>query len=182
VVTERDGKRDLVRMRWGLVPRWWSKPLKERRAATFNARAETIETKPFFRDAFKRSRCLIPASGYYEWKNEGGGKQPYYFTRADGEPMTFAGLCDEWKHRASGEKLKSCTMIFTEPNAVAAVTHDRMLVILERTDFDSWLNDGGTALLKQAANDILQRWSVSKRINSSRPDSDDPTLIEPVIK
>jgi putative SOS response-associated peptidase YedK len=80
-----DGKRDFGRMRWGLVPWWWSKPLKELRAATFNARAETVETKPFFRDAFKRSRCLIPASGYYEWKNEAGDKQPYYFTRAHGE-------------------------------------------------------------------------------------------------
>jgi putative SOS response-associated peptidase YedK len=85
VVTERDGKRDFGRMRWGLVPWWWSKPLKELRAATFNARAETVETKPFFRDAFKRSRSLIPASGYYEWKNEAGDKQPYYFTRAHGE-------------------------------------------------------------------------------------------------
>jgi putative SOS response-associated peptidase YedK len=88
VVTERDGKRDFVRTRWGLVPWWWAKPLKQLRAATFNARAETVETKPFFRDAFKRSRSLIPASGYYEWQNTPGGKQPYYFTRADGEPMT----------------------------------------------------------------------------------------------
>jgi putative SOS response-associated peptidase YedK len=69
VVTERDGKRDLVPMRWGLVPWWWSKPLKELRMATFNARAETVETKPVFRDAFKRSRCLIPTSGYYEWQS-----------------------------------------------------------------------------------------------------------------
>jgi putative SOS response-associated peptidase YedK len=74
VVTEQDGKRDLVRMRWGLVPRWWSKPLKELRAATFNARAETVETKAFFRDAFKRTRCLIPASGYYEWKAAPGSR------------------------------------------------------------------------------------------------------------
>jgi putative SOS response-associated peptidase YedK len=84
VVTERDGRRDFVRMRWGLVPAWWPKPLKELRAATFNARAETVADKPFFRDAFTRTRCLIPASGYYEWKNTPGGKQPYYFTRADG--------------------------------------------------------------------------------------------------
>lgn len=181
VVTERDGNRDFVRMRWGLVPWWWSKPLKELRAATFNARAETVETKPFFRDAFKRSRCLIPASGYYEWKNEAGGKQPYYFTRTDGEPMTFAGLWDEWKDRATGERLKSCTMIVTEPNAIAAEIHDRMPVILERTDFDSWLNDGGTALLKPASSGVLQRWPVSKRVNSSRADSDDPALIAPVV-
>jgi putative SOS response-associated peptidase YedK len=126
VVTERDGKRDFVRMRQGLVPWWWSKPLKELRASTINARAETVETKPFFRDAFKRSRCLIPASGYYEWKAEAGGKQPYYFTRADGDPLTFAGLWDEWKDYSTGEKLRSCTMIVAEPNAVAAEIYDRM--------------------------------------------------------
>jgi putative SOS response-associated peptidase YedK len=124
-------------------------------AATFDARAEAVKTKPFFRDAFKRTRCLILASGYYEWKNEAGGKQPYYFTRADGEPMTFAGLWDEWKDRATGEKQKSCTMIVTEPNAIAAEIHDRMPVILERADFDSWLNDGGTQLLRPRANDAL---------------------------
>ena len=67
-------------MRWGLVPWWWSKPLKELRMATFNARAETVETKPVFRDAFKRTRCLIPISGYYEWQNTPKGKQPWYFT------------------------------------------------------------------------------------------------------
>jgi putative SOS response-associated peptidase YedK len=75
VVTDREGERDFVRVRWGLMPCWWSKPLKELRAATFNARAETVETKPFFRDAFKRSRCLIPMSGYYEWQNTTIGKQ-----------------------------------------------------------------------------------------------------------
>ena len=72
-------------MRWGLVPYWWSKPLKELRLATFNARAETVETKPFFRDAFKRRRCLIPVSGYYEWQYRDGPKkppQPWYFTAA----------------------------------------------------------------------------------------------------
>ena len=82
VVTAEDGKRELSPMRWGLVPRWWSKPLKELRIATFNARAETVETKPVFRDAFKRTRCLIPMSGYYEWQETAGGKQPWYFTAA----------------------------------------------------------------------------------------------------
>ena len=82
VVTGEDGKRELGTMRWGLVPWWWSKPLKEMRMATFNARAETVETKPAFRDAFKRTRCLIPMSGYYEWQNTPGGKQPWYFTAA----------------------------------------------------------------------------------------------------
>jgi putative SOS response-associated peptidase YedK len=88
--------RQLVTMRWGLVPRWWNKPLKELRMATVNARAETVETKPVFRDAFKRSRCLIPLSGYDEWQATPSGKQPWYFTAADGSPiLTAAGLWDE---------------------------------------------------------------------------------------
>ena len=84
-------------MRWGLVPSWWSKPLKELKLATFNSRAETVAEKPFFRGAFKRNRYLIPISSYYEWQDTPGGKQPWYFTARDGSPaLTIAGLWDEW--------------------------------------------------------------------------------------
>ena len=85
-------------MRWGLIPSWWKKSAKEI-PATFNARAETLADKPMFRDAFKRNRCLIPASGYYEWLATPTGKQPYYYTARDGLALTFAGLWDEWKDR-----------------------------------------------------------------------------------
>jgi putative SOS response-associated peptidase YedK len=85
------------------VPWWWSKSLKELRMATFNARSETVKTKPVFRDAFKGKRCLIPMSGYFEWQNIPSGKQPWYFTTADGSPLlTAAGLWGEWKDRATG--------------------------------------------------------------------------------
>ena len=87
-----DGKRELIRDRWGLIPGWWPKPLKELKLATFNARAETVDEKPMFRTAFKRKRCLIPVSGYYEWQDTPGGKQPWYFTARDGSPaLTIAG-------------------------------------------------------------------------------------------
>lgn len=109
-----------------------------------------------------------------------GRRQPYYFTRVDGHPLTFAGLWDEWKHRATGEKLKSCAIIVTEPNAMAAEVHDRMAVILERADFGAWLRDGRTALPKPAADNVLQRWPVSRRVNSSKADADDATLIDRV--
>jgi putative SOS response-associated peptidase YedK len=182
VVTERDGKRDLVRMRWGVVPWWWSKPLKELRMATFNARAETVETKAVFRDAFKRSRCLIPMSGYYEWQNTPGGKQPWFFTARDGSPiLTAAGLWDEWKNRETGEPMRSCAMIITEPNGFAAQIHDRMPAFLTEAQFAPWLSgEAGAGILKPAPNDHLQRWPVSKRVNSSKADADDPTLIEKV--
>jgi putative SOS response-associated peptidase YedK len=182
VVTAADGKRDLLTMRWGLVPWWWSKPLKELRMATFNARAETVETKPVFRDAFKRTRCLIPMSGYYEWENTPNGKQPWYFTAADGSPLlTAAGLWDEWKNRETGERLKSCTMIVGGPNDFAADIHDRMPVFLTQDQFALWLSrEAGVEVLKPAPNDYLQRWPVSKRVNSSKADADDTTLIEKV--
>ena len=169
VVRAEDAKREFVSMRWGLVPRWWSKSLKELRVATFNARAETVETKPFFRDAFKRNRCLIPMSGYYEWQNTPTGKQPWYFTAADGSPLlTAAGLWNEWKNRESGERLKSCTMIVGEPNELAAQTHDRMPVFLTQEQFAPWLSgEAGAEYLQYVPNDYLQRWPVSKRVNSS---------------
>jgi putative SOS response-associated peptidase YedK len=179
VVWAEEGKRELIPMRWGLVPRWWSKPLKEMRVATFNARAETVETKPFFRDAFKRNRCLIPVSGYYEWQTTPGGKQPWYFTAADGSPLlTAAGLWDEWTDRSTGEQINSCSMIITEPNDFVAEVHDRMPVLLAENQFAPWLSgDIGKETLRPAPYDYLRRWPVSKRVNSSKADADDATLI-----
>jgi putative SOS response-associated peptidase YedK len=173
-------ERQLVTMRWGLVPWWWSKPLKELRMATFNARAETVESKPVFRDAFKRSRCLIPMSGYYEWQNTASGKQPWYFTARDGSPLlTAAGLWDEWKNHETGERLKSCAMIVGQPNEFAADIHDRMPIFLREDQFAPWLSgEAGAEVLKPASNDFLQRWPVSKKVNSSAADADDVTLIE----
>ena len=181
VVTETDGKRELSQMRWGLVPRWWSKPLKELRAATFNARAETVETKPFFRDAFKRNRCLIPMSGYYEWQNTTHGKQPWYFTARDDLPLTAAGIWDPWKNGDTGETLLSCSMIITEPNTSVAEVHDRMPVLLSQERFEPWLNgETGVEYLKPAPDGLLQKWPVSQRVNSSEAPAEDPSLIEKI--
>jgi putative SOS response-associated peptidase YedK len=116
-VVEHEGKRQLEVMRWGLIPFWWNKPLKELRLATFNARVEAVTTKPFFREPFKSRHCLMPMSGYYEWQDTPRGKQPWYFTARDGPPLlTAAGLWDQWKNKESAERIKSCTMIITEPN------------------------------------------------------------------
>ena len=179
-VVGHNGERRLMPMRWGLVPSWWSKPLKELKLATFNARAETVAEKPFFREAFKRNRCLIPVSGYYEWQDMPDGKQPWYFTARDGAPaLTIAGLWDEWHDKANGEALKSCTMIITKPNDFVAEVHDRMPVLLTEKDFEPWLSgEVGLELLRPASNDLLQRWPASRRVNGSRAPDDDPTLIE----
>ena len=181
-IVASDGKRGLMRARWGLVPAWWKKPLKELKLATFNARAETVTTKPFFKLAFKRKRCLIPVSGYYEWQDTPGGKQPWYFTARDGSPaLTVAGLWDEWKDPETGKPLSSCTMIITEPNKFVAEVHDRMPVLLIEQQFDPWLSgEAGVEYLKPAGEEVLQKWPVSKRVNNSRADDNDPTLIDKV--
>src|SRR3954454_13479609 len=107
----QDGKRELVPMRWGLIPGWWKKSPKEM-PVTFNARAESVDSKPMFRNAFKGRRCIIPASGFYEWTGEKGDKQPHLFTAADGSPiLAFAGLWDRWHDPESGEEVLSCTII-----------------------------------------------------------------------
>ena len=149
------------------------------RLATFNARVETVVTKPFFREPFKKKRCLMPVSGYFEWQDTPDGKQPHYFTARDGSPvLTVAALWDEWKKRESGERIRSCSMIISEPNDFVAEVHDRMPVLLQPEQFDRWLSgEMGVEELKPAPNDYLQRWAVSKRVNSSKADKDDATLI-----
>ena len=150
-------------------------------AATFNARAETVDTKPFFRDAFKRNRCLIPMSGYYEWQNTASGKQPWYFTARDNSPLTAAGIWDRWKNGETGETLQSCSMIITEPNAYVAEVYDRMPALLMEEQFEPWLNGAaGYEYLKPAPDDLLQKWAVSQRVNSSKAPTDDPSLIEKI--
>jgi putative SOS response-associated peptidase YedK len=117
-----------------------------------------------------------------QWQDTASGKQPWFFIARDGSPiLTAAGLWDEWKNRETGERLKSCTMIVTEPNKFAAEIHDRMPVFLTEDQFVPWLSgDAGAEHLTPVPNDYLQRWPVSKRANSSKADPDDATLIEPV--
>jgi putative SOS response-associated peptidase YedK len=168
-------------MRWGVIPSWWSKPAKEMKLATFNARVETIREKPMFRRGFQRTRCLIPVSGYYEWHDAPDGKQPYYFTRHDGGAITIAGIWDEWRDQQAGETIRSCAMIITEANQFVGEVHDRMPVILEPAQFEAWLT-GAADLdsLTPPADDVLQRWPVSRRVNNSRAPDDDASLIEPI--
>jgi putative SOS response-associated peptidase YedK len=179
-VIECEGKRELVPMHWGLVPSWWKKTLKEL-PSTFNARAETVASKPMFRAAFRRNRCIVPASGFYEWKPTPTGKQPYYISARDGSPLSFAGLWDEWKNIETDEPVKSCTIIVTAANEFTRIIHDRMPVILDPVQFGPWLTGvAATELLKPAPEDLLQMWPVSRRVNSSRALGDDPALIEKV--
>ncbi len=179
VVVGHEGARLLTRMRWGLCPGWWKKTLGEL-PATFNARAETIAEKPMFRSAFRRSRCVVPASGFYEWRPESGGKQPYYITAADGSILLIAGLWETWTDPATNEPVKSCTLIVTSANNSMAAIHDRMPVFLQRGDADRWLAiAGGAELLKPAPEGFLRWWPVSRRVNATGR-ADVAGLIEPL--
>ena len=126
-------------LRWGLIPSWAKDPSVA--AGTINARSETASTKPAFADPLKFRRCLIPADGFYEWKRASGPKQPYCFEVGDGELFAFAGLWDRWKS-ANGDWIRSCSILTTTPNAVTSAVHDRMPVILDRGNYDLWLDPG----------------------------------------
>lgn len=174
------GTIELVPMRWGLIPHWWKKPLKPA-PATFNAKAETVASTPMFRDAFKRHRCVVPASGYYEWLKRPDGKQPYFISAADGGVLSLAGLWDQWRNPETNELMNSFTIIVTDANALTGPIHDRMPVVLDKADVRPWLNGtGGTELLRPAGNDRLRLWPVSKRVNKTGTEDDDPTLIDEV--
>ncbi len=183
VVRRAEGGRELVSMRWGLVPVWWKKPMKDV-PATFNARAETVAEKPMFRDAFKKRRCIIPASGFFEWTGSKGEKVPHLFTAADGSPiLAFAGLWDRWTEPESGDEVLSATIIVSGASEWMAPYHDRMPVLLGADDFDGWLDGSlGPEALCPAAEGALREWIVSSRVNRTGHGDDDPTIVEPVAE
>ena len=181
VVRAGEGGRELVPMRWGLVPIWWKKALKEV-PATFNARAEGVAEKPMFRDAFRRRRCIVPASGFYEWTGGKGEKQPHLFTAADGAPvLAFAGLWERWRDPA-GEEVLSCTIIVSGASAWMAPYHDRMPVLISTAAVAGWLDGSlGSEALQPAAESALREWPVSTRVNRTGVGDDDPTIAEPLV-
>lgn len=140
VVRSSDGKRQLTKMRWGLVPSW----ARDTKMAysTMNARADTLATKPAFRAAFKKRRCLVIADGYYEWILQGKSKQPILYEIDGGRLFAFAGLWEQWFSPANpeGAPLESCTIITTSGNELARQVHDRMPVILDEADYPAWLD------------------------------------------
>jgi putative SOS response-associated peptidase YedK len=166
--------RALSLMKWGLVPAWSKDPKKG--PPLINARSESIATKPSFRDAFRKRRCLIPADGFYEWKATGTKvKQPYHIRFEDGRPFAFAGL---WEHWGEGENaIDSCTIITTEANDQMRTLHERMPVILQPEDYERWLdpNQKSTsaleALLVPFEPEPLTLHAVNTLVNSPRNDT-----------
>ncbi len=141
LVVKNDSTRDLTELQWGLIPHWAKDPTLGRK--TFNARAETVAEKPAFRDAFKRRRCIVMATGFVEWTHLSGQsrKTALLIESSTARPFAFAGLWETWSD-AEGELLETCTVITTTPNECVARFHDRMPVILSDADLDLWLDPG----------------------------------------
>lgn len=168
---------------WGLVP-GWAKDVNIGLKLT-NARSETAAEKPSFRDAMRYRRCILPADGFYEWKREGGIKQPYYFHRADGRPFAMAGLWEHWQS-PDGSEIFSTTILTTRANHLMKPIHDRMPVLIDDADLDRWLNPfqaraGEVSnLLRPPAIDALVCHPVSTVVNSARTNT--PDLILPLTE
>ena len=177
-VIAENGKRKLEMLHWGLIPSWAKDP--EVGNKMINARAETVAEKPSYRKAFKERRCLILADGFYEWQKTDSGKQPFYIRMEDESPFAFAGLWESWQN---GREIRSCTIITTSPNEVAAQVHNRMPVILPPEDYEMWLDpdfderEPLTTLLKPFPAEAMEAYPVSRRVN--RPANNDPEVIEP---
>ena len=177
IVRDTGNGRELVMARWGLVPHW-SKEEKPK-YSTINARADSVADKPSYREPFKRKRCLIPATGFYEWKLDDGQKTPHHIRLAEGGLFAFAGLWDHWGRE--GEGFDSCSIIVTSANQTMRPIHDRMPVILNISQYNTWLNTRHhnraqlDALLVPYAG-ALEAYPVSRHVNSPR--YDDPQCVE----
>jgi putative SOS response-associated peptidase YedK len=175
------GKRSLDVMRWGLIS-YWAKDSKIG-YSTINARAEEIETKPAFREAFRQRRCLVPVDSFYEWKKTETGKQPYAIGLAGGRLMALGGLWDSWRS-PQGERVRSFTIVTTTPNELCAQLHSRMPVVLRPDAWPLWLGEEPSdvahlkALLAPYLDDDMICWPVSARVGSVK--NNDPSLIEPI--
>ena len=179
-VVVRNSPNRLVEMQWGLIPSWSKEP--QVKFSTINARAETLATSPVFRGPFKSRRCLVPASGFYEWRQTGQGKQPYWIGMQGGELFAFAGLYDIWRDR-EGNELYSYTIITTPPNDLVAPIHNRMPVILHRDAEDAWLDKNSkperlAALLAAYPAEAMEAYTVSRAVNNPANESEE--LMQPV--
>ncbi len=179
-VVVRNSPNRLVEMQWGLIPSWSKEPRAQ--FSTINARAETVTKSPVFRGPFKSRRCLVPASGFYEWQRTDQGKQPFCIRLKGGELFAFAGLYDVW-HDAEGNELYSYTVITTAPNDLVAPIHNRMPVILRQEDEPAWLDKEANparllSLLVGYPAEKMEAYPVSRAVNN--PANEGAELMQPV--
>ena len=178
IVAVREGRRRLRVARWGLVPSWASDPKVG--ARFINARSETLADKPAFRSAYTRRRCLVPADGYYEWKVEGTGKQPWFLSDRTGDPLAMAGLYELWRAAPDSPWLVSCTIVTTSAPDELGEIHDRTPLLVPRPAWRTWLDpavaDPGDLLVPGVAG-VLDAWPVGTAVGNVR--NDGPELVRP---
>ncbi len=168
-------QREVVMLRWGLVPFWARDPAIGNRM--INARAETVAEKPSYRAAYRHRRCLVLADGFYEWQRQGDRKVPHFISLASGQPFALAGLWEHWKDKQTGDALQTTTLITTAANEFMAPLHHRMPVVLEPPAADEWLAGSNDLLDDVAARTPpLQAWPVDRRVNNARNEGEE--LIE----
>lgn len=175
---QEGGGNELAMARWGLVPFFWQKPLKEMKYSTFNAKSETAATTASFREPFKRRRCVVPAVGFYEWTGPKGSKQPWYIRIKDADWFGFAGLWDSAE--VDGETLESFTILTSPPNAAMEKIHTRMPVILDPADFEAWLDPETKqveSLMTGPAAEAMLISEANKSVGNVRVDEE--WLVEP---
>ena len=178
VVTSEAGMRRLRAMRWGFLPAWYKSPGDG--PLIINARSDTIATKPAFREAVRTRRCIVPASGFYEWsEGEGGARLPWYFTRIDGAPMALAGIWQHWQ--CDGQAFDTCAIVSTEAGLGMQGGHHREPVRREAADWPLWLGEAGhgaALLMRPAGAGLTRLHRVDVKVNSNRASG--PDLIRPL--
>ncbi len=180
VVRLAEGERQLALVRWGLIPAWVKDP--RRFSLLVNARGESVNDKPAFRNAMRRRRCLFPADGFYEWQDAPGRKRPYCVRPKDGAPIAFAGLWESWMG-PNGEEMETAAIVTTAANRELSPLHDRMPVIVPPDAFDFWLDcarvdaETAAALIAPAREGLLEAYEVSPAVN--RTENDGPELVAP---
>jgi putative SOS response-associated peptidase YedK len=183
-VVEPGGPRRLDLLKWGLIPYWAKEAAIGNKL--INARSETVVEKASFKTSFKKKRCLIPADGFYEWKKEGKLKQPFLIRRKDAKPFAFAGLWSTWRDPERSQWVETFTILTTDANDLLRPLHNRMPVILDRENFDLWLDpkieDASRlqSLLVPHSVDDFEAFPVSRVVNS--PAHDQPDCIEPLVQ
>jgi putative SOS response-associated peptidase YedK len=169
-----------IRCAWGLIPYWCQDPKGGRKP--INAKCETVDRLPMFREAYRRRRCIVPVDGFYEWKAIKGAKakQPYAIAMKDGQPFGIGGLWENWKDPTSGEWIRTFAVITTDANEVVAAIHDRMPLILAPGEYTRWLGEEADPrdLLRPFPAEPMRIWPISARVN--KPENDDPSVLEPV--
>ena len=176
VIRSGESGRNLVSMRWGFLPHWYKEETSG--PLLINARAETLAEKPAFRAACRERRCLIPATGFYEWtKDTAGNRLPWYIFREDSAPIAFAGIWQSW---GKDDQQETCAIVTTAANTAMSAIHHRMPLILEPDDWALWLGEegrGAARLMEPGAEGVLDWYRVDPKVNSNRAEGEE--LIEP---